>query len=103
MAAEQCDVNRLNEICKLVENMQKIRQIEVLRILTSQKNPPIVVNENKYGVHINLSEVPPNILTELVRYVNYVTTQEHELDNIERMQDEFKTQISKNIKTSNHI
>jgi hypothetical protein len=48
-------VSELNYIRDSIENMNKFNQIEILRILS--KNQEIVLNENKYGVHINLSQV----------------------------------------------
>ena len=35
--------------------MNKFNQIEVLKLLYNHKE--VVINENKYGVHINLSQV----------------------------------------------
>jgi len=49
------DFNKLNYIREQIENMSKFNQIEVLRILIKYKE--VIVNENKYGIHINLSEV----------------------------------------------
>ena len=50
--------------------MSKFNQIEILRILTKNKN--VIINENKYGIHINLSELGDSILNELMVYIKYV-------------------------------
>ena len=47
----------------MIENMTKFNQIEVLRILT--KHNQVLIIENKYGIHINLSELDDRILEEL--------------------------------------
>jgi hypothetical protein len=68
--------------------MSKFNQIEILRILTRHKE--VIINENKYGIHINLSDLPNDILDELLVYVNYVNTQEIELNNIEKQKESYK-------------
>jgi hypothetical protein len=82
------DFNKINGIREAIENMSKFNQIEILRILTRHKD--VIINENKYGIHINLSDVCSTILDELLVYVNYVTTQEIELNNIERQKENYK-------------
>ena len=84
----QNNYEQLDTIRSQIENMSKFNQIEILRILT--KNDSVIVNENKYGIHINLSDVCSTILDELLVYVNYVTTQEIELNNIERQKENYK-------------
>jgi hypothetical protein len=59
-----------------------------LRIL--HKNN-ITLNENRYGVHINLSELKKEIIDELQIYINYVNTQEITLHNVEKQKETFKS------------
>ena len=68
--------------------MSKFNQIEVLRILTRHKS--VHINENKYGIHINLSELKSVILNELYVYINYVNKQEIELYNTEKQKETYK-------------
>ena len=75
------NVEELNSIREKIESMPKFNQIEVLRILS--KYNKITLNENKYGVHINLSDLSKIIIEELIVYINYVNTQEITLHNIE--------------------
>ena len=82
------DFNKTNGIRESIENMSKFNQIEILRILTRHKE--VIINENKYGIHINLSDLRNEILDELLVYVNYVTTQEIELNNIEKQKESYK-------------
>ena len=56
-------VSELNYLRESIENMNKFNQIEVLRLL--YKNKDIILNENKYGIHVNLSELKKNILDEV--------------------------------------
>ena len=82
------DFNKLNGIRETIESMSKFNQIEVLRILSRHKN--VTINENKYGIHINMSDLKSNILNELLIYINYVNTQEIELYNIEKQKESYK-------------
>ena len=81
-------VSELNYLRESIENMNKFNQIEVLKLLNAHKD--IVINENKYGVHINLSQVNPNIIKELEIFIKYVTTQETYLNDIEKQKESYK-------------
>ena len=82
------DFGVINNIRDMIENMTKFNQIEVLRILT--KHNQVIIYENKYGIHINLSELDDRILEELLVYIKYVNTQEVELNNIEQQKQTYK-------------
>jgi len=82
------DSNKLNYIREQLENMSKFNQIEVLRLITKNKNT--IINENKYGIHINLSEVENSVLNELMVYIKYVNTQEIYLNNVEQEKEKYK-------------
>ncbi len=79
---------QLNYIRDKIENMSKFNQIEVLRILTKDKN--VILNENKYGIHVNLSELDNDILNNLITYIKYVNNQEQYLDNLEQEKEKYK-------------
>jgi len=80
--------NNLNYVREAIESMTKFNQVEILRILTKNKN--VMINENKYGIHINLSELNPQIIKELKMYINYVNTQEIQLNQTEQQKESFK-------------
>lgn len=95
-------VNELNYIRESIENMNRFNQIEVLRIF--KKYSEVIINENKYGIHINLSEIKKEILDELNMYINYVNTQEVALKLVEQKKEDYKnTYFSKDIKDNNKI
>jgi hypothetical protein len=77
----------LNFIREVIESMNKFNQIEVLRILHKHS---ITLNENRYGVHINLSELKKEIIDDLQNYINYVNTQEITLHQVEKQKETFK-------------
>ena len=81
-------VSELDYIRETIESMNKFNQIEVLRIMNKHNN--ITLNENKYGVHINLSELQTEIIEELSTYIKYVNTQEITLHQVEKQKESFK-------------
>ena len=71
-----------------IEQMSKFNQVEVLRIL--HKHSDVILNENKYGVHINLTNLSDSVLQELKMYVSYVNAQEQALKTDEKKKETFK-------------
>ena len=95
-------VSELNYIRDAVEHMNKFNQIEVLRILNNHKD--VTINENKYGIHINLSDLKKELLDELNVYIKYVNTQEVALHQVEKEKETYKnTYFTKDIKDKNKI
>ena len=90
----------ITQIQQTIESMNKFNQIEILRIL--KKYPEVTLNENKYGIHINLTELKYEILNELFTYIKYVNTQEIAFNSIEKQKEYYKnTYFSKAIKDHN--
>lgn len=90
-------VSELNYLRESIESMNKFNQIEVLRIFNKHKD--VTINENKYGIHINLSELKREVLDELTIYVKYVNTQESNLNVVEQQKEDYRnTYFSKDIK-----
>jgi hypothetical protein len=95
-------MSELNYIRDSIENMNKFNQIEVLRIM--KKHNEVTINENKYGIHINLSELNKDILDEINVYIKYVKTQEITLNSIEQQKEDYKnTYFSKDIKDNSKL
>jgi len=72
-----------------IEHMSKFNQVEILRIL-KQHDESVTLNENKYGIHINLSELKKEIIADLKTYIKYVNAQEDNLNEIEKQKESFK-------------
>jgi hypothetical protein len=81
------EMDELFFIREKVEAMNKFNQVEVLRILEKKK---VTLNENKYGVHINLTELSANVIEELKSYIHYVSNQEIDLNQLEEKKETFK-------------
>ena len=87
----------LNYIRDTIETMNKFNQVEVLRILSKDSN--VILNENKNGIHVNLSEIKEELITELNNYIQYVNAQEQTLNTIEKQKEDYRnTFFSKDIK-----
>ena len=82
-------ISELNYVRDAIEKMNKFNQIEILRILNNHKT--VTLNENKYGVHVNLSELSKEIVNDLSIYIEYVNTQEVDLNKAEQQKDDFKS------------
>jgi hypothetical protein len=85
---KEFNAEELNSIREKIEFMSKFNQIEVLRILSKCSNTTL--NENKYGIHVNLSGVSDEVIEKLKIYINYVNTQESTLSFLELQKEEFK-------------
>jgi Cys-tRNA synthase (O-phospho-L-seryl-tRNA:Cys-tRNA synthase) len=58
-----------------------------------------MLNENKYGIHINLSELKKEVLDELTVYIKYVNAQESNLNIAEQQKADYRnTYFTKDIK-----
>jgi Cys-tRNA synthase (O-phospho-L-seryl-tRNA:Cys-tRNA synthase) len=91
---------RLTTICKKIEAMPQFNQIEILKIISKHKE--IILNENKNGIHINLTEISSLVIDELCDYIDYINAQEMNLNIVEAQKEEFKnTYFTKDIKKDN--
>jgi len=82
------NVEELNIIREKIESMPKFNQIEVLRILS--KDNKITLNENKYGVLVNMTDFEDEVIEKLKSYISYVNTQESNLNEVEVQKENFK-------------
>ena len=83
--------NTLINIRDLIHEMNKYNQIEVLRIMKKYDN--ITLNENRYGIHINLTDLNDEQINELTLYINYVTIQETTLNYGEQQKNTYKNEM----------
>lgn len=81
----------LHTLKEKIEELNKIHQIEVLRIL--QKQDKITLNENKNGIFINLTNVNNSTIAELKKYLEYVKQQENQLLEIEAEKNKLSNQF----------
>lgn len=70
-----------------IENLEKPRQLEILKII--YKNQSTIINENKNGIYINMSSLTDETLDSLKEYMKYIYTQEEELNSDEQTKQNF--------------
>ena len=80
-------IELLTKLKQSIENMDKNNQIEVLRLL--HKND-VILNENKNGVYVNLTELNDETLNNICKFVDYIDSQENKLNHEESMKQEYK-------------
>jgi hypothetical protein len=85
---EQEEKIDLNALCTNIESMNKFNQVAILKILKSEEN--VVLNENQYGIHVNLTELSNVVLRKIHSYVQYVNTQQQNLEQAEKQKELFK-------------
>ena len=84
--ADKVDFSKIEKLKNEIEKMNKNNHIEVLRIL---RNGKTLINENKNGIFINMSELSSVIIDELENYVEYVLNQHKHLYQQEKVKEEF--------------
>jgi hypothetical protein len=92
---------QLRILCDKLEEMPKINQVEVLRIF--HKYNKEFINENNYGVHINVTNVQNVVLEEIEEYIKHVSKQETELITIDSQQTNSTNYILKDNKETSQV
>lgn len=82
------EVDKLNNLKVQIEKLEKSKQIEILRILVNSQK--VSINENQYGIHINLTDLPKELIDELNLYIDYINQQEKELADGEQIKNDYK-------------
>ena len=82
-------VEKLEKLKNTIEAMDKVHQIEILKIITNNKNKN-KINENKSGVYVNLSFLPQNTIQEMSKYIDYINDQEETINIMEYQKTEFE-------------
>lgn len=82
------NIVELESLKSQIEKLSKDHHITILKIL--KKNIENL-NENKNGVFINLTELPPIVIDELKNYCLYIKTQNIKLETIESNQKEIES------------
>lgn len=80
--------NDLFQLRDTIEKMTKFNQIAILRILNDSDD--VIINENRNGIHINLTELSDDVIKKLQEYTNYVNTQETTLNQDEKQKEDIK-------------
>jgi len=77
----------LEQLKNNIESLSKEDQIHILKIF--KENPAVKLNENKSGVFVNLSFLSPEVIQQLLQYIDYIKDQERNLKPVETQKSEF--------------
>jgi hypothetical protein len=90
----------LVEIKKIMESLNKTRQIELLKIFLKNN---VSISENNNGSFINISFLSDKCLVEVTEYLKYIKDQETSLKTLENVKAEFiKDHFDNNNSLDNH-
>lgn len=78
-----------------VEKMEKIHQVNILKIL---KKYNIDFTENSNGTFVNMTILNADILEEINSYISYVTLQQKQLNKVEQDKERYKKEFYKDNK-----
>jgi DNA-binding cell septation regulator SpoVG len=89
------DNTSLLKIRDEVEKMEKIHQINILKIF---KKHNIDITENSNGIFVNMTILGSDILEEINSYISYVNLQQNQLNKIEQDKERYKKEFYKDNK-----
>lgn len=88
----------LKRLKEEIEKFNEVHQLEILRILQTNH---IEYSENRNGTFVNLTNLSPNIIKEIEKYVNYVKEQQNILEEQEKEKNKYIKNYFKENETSN--
>ena len=95
-------MTRLETLKNTIESFTKYHQIGILSILKKCDN--IVINENNNGTFINLTELSPEVISILEKYISYVLEQKNHLEIVEKEKERIeKTYFNKDNKDNKDV
>lgn len=80
--------DNLNKIKQIIEKMDKVHHIEILKLLSKQEN--VNFNENNNGTFINLTDLKDDTILKLQNYIEYFKKQQLQLINLEEQKKQIE-------------
>tara|TARA_B100000073_G_scaffold218109_1_gene181451 strand:- start:20 stop:334 length:315 start_codon:yes stop_codon:yes gene_type:complete len=77
----------LKQMRDTIDKMNVSNHIEILRILIKNNSD---LNENQYGVHVNMSELSMETLDNIHTYIKYVKSQNEEFNVVENIKNKYR-------------
>jgi hypothetical protein len=78
----------LENLKEIIETYTEKQQEDILNILREDKNT--IINENKNGFFINLSDVSSITISKINKYIEYINLQEKHLVTLEQKTKEYE-------------
>jgi hypothetical protein len=80
------------KIVDKIHSLENKHHIYIATILRKYKD--IKFNENKSGIMINASNIPPDAITEIIKYLEYIDKQQAFLQKIEQRTEDLKELVN---------
>ena len=77
----------LLDLKKAIELLSKENQIEIYKMLKENNIP---ITENKNGSFVNISNSPESVIQKMIEYIDYIKTQEANLNDLENKKNTIK-------------
>ena len=81
-----CDIDNLKKIRDMIERMNKIQQVHILKILKDNK---IEYSENSNGIFVNMTLLNNETLIRIQNFIKYVDLQEVQLETFEDIKTKY--------------
>jgi len=78
-----------------IQALSKFHQLEVFRLLQKQK---VDYTENRNGIFVNMNNLDNESILALQDYIKYVSTQQNQLEMVEKKKEEYANSFFKNNK-----
>ena len=90
-------IKKLKDLTKRIENISNYEYYHS-KILTIIQNNNMVFSENKNGVFINMNNLNDTCLNEIEKYLTYIDNQNKNIENVEKIKNEFKNDFFNKVK-----
>lgn len=82
----------IEKIKESIDKLSKEEHIHIYNlIINKQKN--INISENSNGSFLNMNELEESTLNDITDYINYLEKQQHDINSVEDIKKEMKTQL----------
>jgi len=88
-------MNALVILREKLQALSKFHQLEVLRLLNKKK---VEYTENRNGIFVNMNNLQEESIAALNDYLNYVSTQQNQLESMEKKKEEYANSFFNNNK-----
>jgi len=88
-------MNTLVILREKLQALSKFHQLEVLRLLNKKK---VEYTENRNGIFVNMNNLQEESIAALNDYLNYVSTQQNQLESMEKKKEEYANSFFNNNK-----
>ena len=74
------NIEYLKQLKNIIEEFSKSQQLDILKLLTKHQ---VNISENSNGSFVNLSDIDNKIIIEIQEYIDFINTQDLNLNKVE--------------------